>query len=61
MSDRKTIIVRCVYIHERGFFARNHEMLPEDFEALKKRLSEKLTVEDSIGRISYAEEAHKTI
>lgn len=57
----RSITVRVVYMHERGFFARNKEMLREDFEALVKAIENKVQVSDATGQIIYAEEACRTI
>lgn len=54
------ITVRCVYLHNGGFFAKNKEMPREDFEALKAAIEAKVAIEDATGRIVHAEEAYKT-
>lgn len=58
MTDHVT--VRCVYIHDGGFFSKNKEMPREDFEALKRSIENKVYVNDHTGRIVHAEEAYKT-
>lgn len=58
MSD--TLSVRCVYLHDGGFFAKNKTMPREDFEALKKAIESKQHITDSTGKIIHVEEANKS-